>query len=115
MREQLRDTSDLLARVGGEEFAVLLPGIAEGVCADVAERMRLAVQRLELPHPGLGPHGLVSISAGVASHVVQPGLSPSSLFDAADSALYQAKLSGRNRVCVATILQPSGAQAPAAE
>ncbi len=102
LREQLRGTTDLVARLGGEEFAVLLPALSEATCADVAERMRVAVQRLELPHSGLGPHGLVTVSAGVASHLVLPSQSPASLFEAADTALYQAKVSGRNRVCVAT-------------
>ena len=102
LRDQLRGTSDLAARLGGEEFAVLLPGQSEEVCADIAERVRLAVQHLELPHPGLGPQGMVSVSAGVASYAVLPGSSPASLFEAADSALYQAKISGRNRVCVGT-------------
>ena len=102
LRDQLRGTTDLAARLGGEEFAVLLPGQSEDVCAEIAERVRLAVQSLELPHSGLGPQGLVSVSAGVASHAVLPGASPASLFEAADSALYAAKISGRNRVCVAT-------------
>ncbi len=102
LREQLRGTTDLVARLGGEEFAVLLPALSEANCADVAERMRLAVQRLELPHSGLGPHGLVTVSAGVASTLIVPAQSPAALFEAADSALYEAKISGRNRVCVAT-------------
>ena len=107
LREQLRGTTDLVARLGGEEFAVLLPGLPPAICADVAERMRLAIQQLELPHSGLGPHGLVSVSAGVASHVIRPGTTPAHLFEAADSALYQAKVSGRNRVCVATLTTPT--------
>lgn len=102
LREQLRGTTDLVARLGGEEFAVLLPSLSEAHCADVAERMRLAVEQLELPHSGLGPSGLVTVSAGVASCVVAPSQSPAALFEASDSALYQAKLSGRNQVCVAT-------------
>jgi diguanylate cyclase (GGDEF)-like protein len=115
LREQLRGTSDLLARLGGEEFVVLLPGLSAELCADVAERMRLAVQRLELPHPGIGPHGLVSISAGVASHPVLPGTGPGHLFDCADSALYQAKIAGRDRVCVATLSTVSGIAEPVAD
>ncbi len=103
LRDKLRGTTDLVARLGGEEFAILLPSLSEPLCADVADRLRLAVQQLELPHSGLGPHGLVTISAGVASHTVLAGAAPSSLFHAADTALYEAKLSGRNRVCVATI------------
>ena len=103
LREQLRGTTDMVARLGGEEFAILLPGLNEELCADIAERMRAAVQHLELPHSGLGPRGLVSISAGVASHAAVPEATPSALFDAADSALYQAKMSGRDRVCVATL------------
>ena len=102
LRDQLRGTTDLVARLGGEEFAVLLPSLSEANSADVAERMRLAVQRLELPHSGLGPHGLVTVSAGVASTVILHAPSPAALFEAADSALYEAKISGRNRVCVAT-------------
>lgn len=103
LREQLRGMSDQVARLGGEEFAVLLPGLSAAICADVAERMRLAVQRLELPHLGLGPHGMVSISAGAASHPAQGGMATAHLFEAADAALYEAKMSGRNRVCIATL------------
>jgi diguanylate cyclase (GGDEF)-like protein len=115
LREQLRGTTDLIARLGGEEFVVLLPGLTAELCADVAERMRLAVHRLELPHPGIGPHGMVSISAGVASHAVLPASAPGDLFDCADSALYQAKLAGRNRVCVATLSAVSEVAEPVSE
>ncbi len=108
LREQLRGTTDLVARLGGEEFAVLLPSLSEANCADVAERMRLAIQRLELPHSGLGPHGLVTVSAGVASTLILASQTPVTLFEAADSALYEAKISGRNRVCVATAESLSG-------
>ena len=113
LREQLRGTTDLVARLGGEEFAILLPGLDEQLCADIAERMRTAIRLLELPHSGLGPHGLVSISAGVASHPATLEELPSGLFDAADSALYQAKLSGRDRVCVALQVEHETVQAPA--
>ena len=115
LRDKLRDTTDLVARLGGEEFAILLPSLSEPLCADVAERMRLAVQQMELPHSGLGPHGLVTVSVGVASHTILAGASPSSLFHAADTALYQAKLFGRNRVCVATVTSPASVSVEAAD
>jgi diguanylate cyclase (GGDEF)-like protein len=107
LRDQLRGTSDQVARLGGEDFAVLLPGLTEETCADVAERLRLAVERLELPHLALGMGGILTVSCGVASHVVSPGSTPSSLYQAADTALYQAKVFGRNRVCIATLAAPA--------
>jgi diguanylate cyclase (GGDEF)-like protein len=101
MREQLRGTSDFVARLGGEEFAALLPGLPLDVCGDIAERLRLAVLALELPHIGIGPGGLVTVSAGVASFIATRGQSAAALFAAADEALYAAKASGRNRVGLA--------------
>ena len=115
LRDKLRGTTDLVARLGGEEFAILLPSLCLSLSAEVAERMRLAVQQLELPHAGLGPHGFVTVSAGVASHQSMPGADSASLFQAADTALYQAKLSGRNRVCVASMADVSAISAAAAD
>jgi diguanylate cyclase (GGDEF)-like protein len=102
LRDQLRGTGDLAARVGGEEFAALLPGITLETCGDIAERLRRAVLHLELPHLGLGPDRLVTISAGAASFRATPSTNPTALFDAADTALHAAKQQGRNRVCLAT-------------
>ena len=102
LRDQLRGTSDLLARLGGEEFTILLPGLDAERCADVAERLRLAIETMELPHLGRGASGLVTVSAGTASLAADPAMVPAALFVAADAALYEAKQAGRNRVCVGT-------------
>jgi len=104
LRDQLRGTTDLIARVGGEEFAILLPGLAPELCADIAERIRAAVQAMELPHLGQGARGLITISAGIASLVADPASTPACLFAAADAALYAAKQQGRNQVCVGTTM-----------
>ncbi len=103
LRDQLRGTSDLVARLGGEEFAVLLPSLTEDLCADIAERIRVAVEALEVPHQGLGQHNMLTVSLGAASHLITSRATPASLFEAADAALYEAKITGRNRVCMATI------------
>jgi diguanylate cyclase (GGDEF)-like protein len=114
LRDQLRGTSDQIARIGGEAFGVVLPGLSEDLCADIAERLRAAVQRMELPHLGLGVSSLVTVSAGVASHAVSGNNAPSGLYQAADTALYQAKIFGRNRVCIATLAAPAILSAPVA-
>jgi PleD family two-component response regulator len=62
--------------------------------------LRLAVERLELPHVGLGKGQLVTLSAGAASQVPDGANSQHLLFALADAALYEAKQHGRNRVCV---------------
>jgi len=101
LRDQLRGTSDHVARMGGEEFAVLLPGLGGELCADVAERLRTAVAALELPHLD-NEHGrIVTISCGAASLQAADSVAPCDLVAAADAALYHAKQTGRNRVCLA--------------
>lgn len=89
--EELR-AIDLLARIGGEEFAVLLPSTdIEGAMA-LAERVRAHVGRVRLPDLELS----VTVSLGVAQRMSEESLDQ--LLARADRALYRAKQSGRNRV-----------------
>ena len=99
--DQLRGTTDMVARVGGEEFAILLPGADLEAAGAVAERVRQAVESLELPHAIGAAHPVVTISCGAASLSAIPELTPEDLFIAADGALYAAKKGGRNCVCLA--------------
>ena len=100
--------ADVLGRLGGEEFAILLRGMTISDAMECAERVRQSVAELRaLPDPGL----VVTVSMGVAALT---GGNPEAALAAADAALYCAKKSGRNR-CVAApglsdafpILQPA--------
>ena len=99
LREQLGG-EDVAARVGGDEFVVLLRGKALGAAAALAERIRSATQRSLIVHPdGAQFAGEVTLSIGVASG--RDGDSLETLRHRADAALYDAKAAGRNRVSVA--------------
>ncbi|WP_246177774.1 GGDEF domain-containing protein [Pandoraea horticolens] len=104
MRAQLRVT-DTLARYGGEEFAALLVQTEQSWAGTVAERVRRAVARLEVPDDDGAPVPL-TISIGLASvdprDSHDPETLPMRLLGAADAALYTAKRSGRDRVVVAS-------------
>jgi diguanylate cyclase (GGDEF)-like protein len=91
---------DLLARLGGEEFAVLLPDDDVPGAIAVAERIRAALHRMMLLHEG-SPHGIVTASIGAASIVPIGPIDPRVLLAAADRALYAAKAGGRDRVSAA--------------
>ena len=99
LREQLGG-EDVAARVGGDEFVVLLRGKALGAAAALAERIRSATQRSLIVHPdGAQFAGEVTLSIGVASGRGDDSLE--TLRHRADAALYDAKAAGRNRVSVA--------------
>ena len=86
---------DVAARLGGEEFAVLMPDTAVGDASHVCERIREAVEAHGFVLPS-GQTIAVTISAGVAE--AGEGVDPSALISRADAALYAAKHGGRNRV-----------------
>ncbi len=97
---------DLFARLGGEEFGVLLPNTDIGRAVLLAERLRGQVAALRIDTPA-GPLA-VTASLGCAD-VARAGPTIEALVAAADSALYAAKRSGRNRVCRYAALMEVGA------
>lgn len=98
MKSSLRTSTDLLARYGGEEFVILVPNADLAGTELLAERMRAAVVAMREPH-AQAIHGIVTISAGLCAIVPDGENTASDAIKLADAALYDAKRSGRNRVC----------------
>lgn len=88
---------DFVARYGGEEFIAVLPEIDKEDACHIAERMRLDVIALAIPHAASPVVNLVTISLGVASMIPTNNSSPRNLIEMADKALYKAKQEGRNK------------------
>lgn len=109
LRRTVRE-EDCAARVGGEEFAVLMPDTDDDVAREVAERVR---REMEEP---LRHELIVTISGGVAQ--ARPAMETTHEFYArADASLYEAKASGRNRIVMSRTVPDTSAspQAPRAE
>ncbi len=90
---------DLVARFGGEEFAIILPNTDLAGALLVASEVGAALRHRNLRHEA-SPYGLVTISAGCATMMPQPGMHASDLIERSDAAMYEAKRGGRNRVCI---------------
>jgi len=97
-RQTLVRSTDYTARWGGEEFAILLPCTSMDGAMIIAERIRSDIENTIVPcADGSGTH--VTISIGVYSQSPGPGDLSSDFVTKADKALYNAKESGRNKVC----------------
>jgi diguanylate cyclase (GGDEF)-like protein/PAS domain S-box-containing protein len=104
-----RRPDDLACRYGGEEFAIVLGGVAPDVAVGLAEEVRSAIASLRVPHER-SSGGFLTVSIGVATAVARIGGSvrmPESLLQAADHALYKAKAGGRDRVERTVLIAPS--------
>ena len=93
----MKRSTDLLARYGGEEFVVVMPQTESRGAMTIAERLRKAVEGMNIPVDGQTVK--ITISAGVATYVPQSEkFTIEEFIDKADKALYDAKNSGRNKV-----------------
>jgi diguanylate cyclase (GGDEF)-like protein len=96
LRDKVLRTSDVLGRYGGEEFCIIMSEAALRTGIDVGERIRKNIEKHEYVFDGI--RLTVTISAGVAQ-ISKKGETSKDLIAAADKALYDAKESGRNKVC----------------
>jgi diguanylate cyclase (GGDEF)-like protein len=96
-------SQDLVARYGGEEFAILLPQLDTQGATGVARRLMHELELLDLPHAASPTSPRLTVSIGIASMVPDEHAEPSSLIQAADALLYQAKAEGRNRFTLGAV------------
>lgn len=95
--ETVNRPADLVARYGGEEFTIILPQTPGSNALLLAQKIRIAVQQLNLPHPQSLTTNIVSLSLGVTSVIPSSQYTVKQLLVNADKALYQAKKQGRDR------------------
>jgi diguanylate cyclase (GGDEF)-like protein/PAS domain S-box-containing protein len=89
---------DLVARFGGEEFIVLLPGADATVARKVAERCQRLIQKRAIPHAHSPHEQRITVSIGVGTVVPGASLTPSGFIEVVDQRLYAAKHQGKNRI-----------------
>jgi hemerythrin len=97
VQKTLQRSTDLVARYGGEELAVILPDTDEAGTIAVAQRVVAGVMALALPHKASDAAPVVTVSVGAACQVPSEKAADQTLLTLADAALYRAKAAGRNR------------------
>lgn len=90
---------ELCARLGGEEFVLLLPGTDREAARNTAERCRKLLAAEEIPHARSGVGRLVTVSMGIGTIIPEAQDDPKVFLDRIDRRLYQAKSAGRDRLC----------------
>jgi diguanylate cyclase (GGDEF)-like protein len=108
LKGQLLRQGDMVARLGGEEFGVILAHTDHQAATMIAERLRQAVATARLRHPAPVNGDGLTISLGLASWAPQDGveLNLDRLLQTADDCLYAAKRAGRDRLVTATLVTP---------
>ena len=101
LKDAIRDT-DSVYRYGGEELLVVLPEQTLESAALAGERLRRAIAAAGLAHPHNPPHGIVTLSIGIAAYEAATAGDFEDIIAQADAALYEAKRAGRNRVSLAS-------------
>jgi len=96
----VRNPQDTVARIGGEEFALLLPNTAQKQAEAIATELRYRLLSRQIPHHS-SPLGRISCSIGIYAETPEQDATVRSIFEQADQALYQAKRNGRDQACVA--------------
>lgn len=99
LKAQLARSSDVLARYGGEEFILMLPNMPQEYALAFADKLRLAIWSLALPHQKSRIGQQISVSIGISTYDQDNEGATLALIEAADAALYKAKQNGRNQVC----------------
>ena len=91
--------ANLAARYGGEEFVAILPETDTQGCLRLAERIRMAVERMVVPSGTEKPLPQLTVSLGIAVYP-EHGHTLEELLQASDKALYESKRAGRNRATI---------------
>ena len=102
--ERLKDglrSFDLVARMGGEEFVVILPDVSHDLAYIVAERLRSSIA--DTPIPCAAPDGQLAITTSIGGAIINSNTDMLLTLDRADKQLYEAKENGRNRTFFETI------------
>ncbi|WP_053157102.1 diguanylate cyclase [Pseudomonas sp. Pf153] len=100
LRSVFERSGELTARVGGEEFVVVLPNVDAKQAQEAAQQVRARLAERELPHSGSAVSTFVTLSIGVAELDPMTMNHFDQLLQRADQALYRAKHQGRNRVAI---------------
>ncbi len=98
LAETIKRPTDLVARFGGEEFAIVLGGTDAEGALNIAEQALKKIRNLKVPHISSKTGEYITVSIGVATIFPQFETTEADLIKAADKALYQAKETGRNRI-----------------